>query len=320
MIRFGILGTARITRPFFEQPLDMVSIDAIASRDASKAEAFAAEFNIPRAHGSYDSLLADSGIDAVYIPLPQHLHGEYVIKAAKAGKHVLVEKPSALTVAGLKQMLAACKKHGVLFMEAFMYRFMKVHNRAKELVDTGRIGELRYIDYNLSFNVDARGLKGFRLDTRKGGGALYDLGIYGMDFIRFITGGRPRLLEAWMKRKRGRGIDMFTHAVYSVGNVIATVTSGFNTDANYYMLSGSLGSIYSPVALSGRTVPNSLSIHLHEGNSRYEEHFEAENPYKHEIEYFARCIMNNTSPFLDGANSLSNMMLLEELFRKATPI
>ncbi len=320
MIRFGILGTARIARALFRHPLDNVKILGVASREQSKADAFAREFSIPKAVEGYEHLLADPEIDAVYIALPQHLHADYVIKAARAGKHILLEKPAALSSAELKKMLSAGKKHKVLFMEAFMYRFLRVHNRAQEIVQEGTIGELRYIDFNLSFNAWARGLEGFRLKKATGGGALYDLGIYGADFLRFIIGGTPRLVNSYMRKDKKTGIDVFTHAIYKSGPTVAAMTIGFNTDANYYTLSGEKGSVFNPVAISGKHETQTLSVHLHKDNSRTEEHFEPDMAYKWEIEYFARCIERNERPFLSPENSMENMKMLEELFRKSTPI
>lgn len=320
MIRFGILGAARIARAFFREPLEGVEIRAVASRDKSNAEAFAAEFGIPKSYQGYEALLADPEIDAVYIPLPQHLHAEYTIKAAQAGKHVLVEKPAALNSAEVKKMTAACRKHDVLYMEAFMYRFLRIHNRAKEIIAEGTIGELRHIDYHLSFNAWARGLEGFRLHKETGGGALYDLGIYAADFLRFITDSEPKLVKAYMRRAKPDGVDLFTHAVYTIDKIIATVSCGFNCDANYYTLAGERGSIHAPVALSGRPDQHSLLLHFHKDNSRKEEVFPPESPFKFEIEYFARCIERNEQPFLDAANSLKNAQLLDELFKRAEPI
>ncbi len=320
MIRFGILGTARIARAFFRQQLEGVEITAIASRDIKKARAFASEFSIRKAYGSYDALLADPEIEAVYIPLPQHLHAEYVIKSAKARKHVLLEKPAALNAREVRTMTASCRKHEVLYMEAFMYRFLRIHNHAKELVTSGAIGELRHIDYHLCFNAWARGLEGFRMKRNEGGGAVYDLGIYAVDFLRFITGKEPKLVNAYMRRHKGKGIDIFTNAIYSIDKVVATVTCGFHCDANYYTLAGELGAVHSPVALSGRPDQHSLWLHFHKDNSRREEIFPAEVPFKYEIEYFARCIERKEQPFLGAENSLRNAMMLDELFAKARPI
>jgi len=119
VIRIGILGTASIARLFFGAPLSRAAIVAVASRDAGRAQEFARHYHIPRSYGTYEELLADPGIDAVYIPLPQHLHHLYTIRAAEAGKHVLVEKPAAVSSAEIEQMISACCASRVLLMEGF---------------------------------------------------------------------------------------------------------------------------------------------------------------------------------------------------------
>ncbi len=320
MITLGILGTARIARALFRHPLENVQITAVASRERPRAGAFAAEYNIPNVCAGYGDLLADESIDAVYIPLPHHLHAEYVVKAAQAGKHVLVEKPAALSTREVREMSDACRSNNVVFMEAFMYRFLRVHNRAREIIREGTIGDLRYVDYNLGFNAQARGVTGFRLVREQGGGALYDLGVYGLDFIRWVTDGNPELVRAYMRRLGGDGIDVMTHALYTVGEVVATLTCGFDCDANYYVLAGRLGSILSPVALSGRDDSQTLTIHLHKDNQTYQEQFPPGMPYKEEVEYFASCVERHEQPLLGAENSRRNLQLLEVLFERALPL
>lgn len=320
MVRFGILGTARIARAFLGYPMDNAAFVAIASRDAEKAKAFAQEFNLPHYYGSYDELIADPGTDAVYMPLPLHLREEYVARCALAGKHVLVEKPSAFSVSSLERMLHVCSERNVLFMEGFMYRFLRIHNRAKEIVQSGEIGELINLVFSWCFNIAQRGRTGFRLEKAFGGGSLYDLGIYGADFIRFITGQTLDVLHAYVHRENPDGPDMFAHAACKAGRVFATMTCGFTADANYYMLCGDKGSIYAPVSLSGREVENFLHIHLLEGDERRVEQFPAENPYRWEAEYFARCIERHEEPFLGGANSMPNIRLIEQILQQAVPI
>ena len=320
MIRFGILGTARIARAFLGFPLDGAEIQAVASRDLHRANLFADEFHISRRYGSYDELVADSRIDAVYIPLPPHLHCEYALKAAQWGKHVLIEKPAALSADEMRRMIVACRDRNVLFMEGFMYRFMNIHRRAKEIVQAGTIGPIRYVDFNFGFHIAIRGRTGYRTVKEMGGGALYDLGIYGVDFLRYITEQEPVLVHTHTRRKNAQEIDEFTHAVYRAGDVIATLTCAFTADANYYVLSGEEGSITAPVAISGRSLPNVLRIHLLKGDRKYEEQFPPENPYKAETEYFAQCIERKQEPFLNGMNSLKNLELLDRLRESSTPI
>lgn len=317
MIRFGILGTARIARAFFGVPLVDAKIDAIASRELTKAAAFAREFNIPRSYGSYEELLADRAIDAVYIPLPQHLHCEYVVKAATAGKHVLVEKPAALTVKEIEKMLDASRRHNILMMEGFMYRFKSIQRRVRELVDAGHIGEITYIDFNWCFNIRNLVRSAFRLDRSLGGGAMYDLGIYGLDYLRWLTEREPRLIHATIRRDSPDGVDMFAHLEYEVDSTMATVTAAFTTDANYCAIGGEKGSLHARAPLSGRSVENVLQIHMLDVDSLNEERFPPENPFAAELEYFARCIERNEQPVCNGENSLSNLMLLEDVFKNA---
>ncbi|MDH4070711.1 MAG: Gfo/Idh/MocA family oxidoreductase, partial [Ignavibacteria bacterium] len=230
MIRIGILGTARIARAFTGYPMDGIVVEAVASRDGGRAKAFADEFGIPQRYDSYDLLIDSETIDAVYIPLPPHLHCEYAVKAARAGKHILMEKPAAASAAEVERIQTACAQHRVHFMEGLMYRFMAIHNRAKEILASGTIGTLRYIDFNFCFDIVHRGRVGYRTNRNEGGGALLDLGVYAVDFLRFMTAKEPELLNSWMIEKE---VDEFIHAVYRIGDVVATVTCSFISDANY---------------------------------------------------------------------------------------
>jgi D-xylose 1-dehydrogenase (NADP+, D-xylono-1,5-lactone-forming) len=320
VVRFGILGTARVARAFFEQPIEGVQIVGIASRELLRAEAFAREFNISKSFGSYEEMLGDPLIDAVYIPLPHSLHCEYAIRSASAKKHVLVEKPAALSVAELTTMLASCKANNVLFMEGFMYRFMRIHNRVKEVSRSGEIGNLRFIDFSWSHNIRKKVSAGFRMERRLGGGSLHDLGIYGIDFIRFITEREPKLLSAYMQREYGNGADVFTQASFQAEDVFAAVTCGYHADANYYHVCGDAGSVYAPVSLSGRTIEGILQFHLLDGDRRYEERFAPENPYRLEMEYFARCVEKGEQPSVGGENSLRNIRIVEEILHHHAPL
>jgi predicted dehydrogenase len=142
---------------------------------------------------------------------------------------------------------------------------------------------------------------------------LLDLGIYGIDFIRLVAQSDPRLLQAFVVRDQPQGVDMFTHGIFRVGEITATMTCSFTFDANYYVLSGSKGSVASLVAISGRNLPNILRIHLLEGDRKYEQQLAPENPYKAEIEYFARCIVDGTDPFPGMENSLRNLEILDDI-------
>ncbi len=193
-IRWGILSTADIglqrVIPAMQRG-DYSQIDVIASRDLQKAKAAAARLGIPRSLGSYEELLVDPDVDAVYNPLPNHLHVPWSIKALEAGKHVLCEKPIALTSTEAQSLVDAAQKHPQLkAMEAFMYRFHPQWQRAKQLVDSGAVGQLRTIQSFFSFyNVDPNNIRN-RADI--GGGVMMDLGCYNISMSRFIFGREPQ--------------------------------------------------------------------------------------------------------------------------------
>jgi xylose dehydrogenase (NAD/NADP) len=320
VVRVGILGTANITRLFLGEPYSQLRIEAIASRDAARAQRFAAEHGIPRWFSSYEALLADPAIDAVYIPLPQHLHAEYTIRAAQSGKHVLVEKPAALSLAELEGMESACRASGVLFMEALMYRFKTLHRRVKAMVERGEIGRLDYVDFNWSFNIKKFRGDGFRMRREAGGGALYDLGIYGVDFLWYITGTTPAVEAAFLWREEPGGIDTLAHVVCTMERTLGTITCGYAADANYYVLSGDRGSITVPKSVSGSPVENLLQVHLMEGDKASVERIPPQNPYRLELEYFADCVERGEEPEPGFTNARRNLSVLETIFRRAREV
>jgi predicted dehydrogenase len=196
-VRFGIISTAKIgiekVIPAMQQS-ELCRIVAIASRDRSRAEAAAGALGIAKACGSYAELLEDPEIEAVYNPLPNHLHVPISIQAAAAGKHVLCEKPVALTAEEAEKLIEARDHAGVLIQEAFMVRHHPQWLRARELVRTGRIGELRVVQGSFSYmNLDP---KNVRNQAGIGGGGLYDIGCYPIVTARFLFGAEPRRVVA----------------------------------------------------------------------------------------------------------------------------
>ncbi|MEO8251921.1 MAG: Gfo/Idh/MocA family oxidoreductase, partial [Chloroflexota bacterium] len=191
-LRWGILGTAGIAREKVIpgiQGADRCRIVAIASRNAARASEVAREAGIPTAHGSYEALLADPNVDAVYIPLPNHLHAEWSIAAARAGKHVMCEKPLALTAADAERMIEVAERQGVRLMEAFMYRLHPSWVAVRELVASRRIGRLMAVQSWFSyFNDDPANIRNIRAF---GGGALYDIGCYCVNLSRMLFAGEP---------------------------------------------------------------------------------------------------------------------------------
>jgi predicted dehydrogenase len=226
-LRWGLLGTARINRmiiPALRQSAGN-SLLAVASRDAGRAAAYAREWDIDRVHGSYEALVTDPEIDAVYVPLPNHLHAEWTIRAARAGKHVLCEKPLALSVAEVDEMRAAAREAGVAVAEAFMYRHHPVTLKVKELVDGGAIGPMRFLRGTFSFPLTRPG--DVRLEPAWGGGCLWDVGCYPVSFARFALGKEPvEVFGSWTLGPTGIDLTFAGQLVFP-GGVLAQIDSGF---------------------------------------------------------------------------------------------
>jgi predicted dehydrogenase len=232
-LRWGILSTADIARKKVIpgiQRADRCEVVAIASRDGETARRVAGELGIPRWHGSYEALLADDEVDAVYIPLPNHLHAEWTIAAARAGKHVLCEKPLALDPTEAQGMVDACRVEGVVLMEAFMYRQHPSWQAVHELVASGRIGRLTAIQSWFSYyNDDPTNIRNIRAF---GGGALYDVGCYPINLSRWLFGTEPDRVQATITRDPASGVDVLTSAVLGFGDAVATFTCSIRTETD----------------------------------------------------------------------------------------
>jgi predicted dehydrogenase len=224
-VKWGIVSTADINRKVIPgaHASDKVELVAVASRDRARAEAYASEWGIPRAYGSYDELLADPEIDAVYISLPNTLHAEWSIKALEAGKHVLCEKPFSRHPEEVEASFDAAERNGRLLSEAFMYRHNPQTAKLVELVRDGAIGELRLIRSAFSYALYDE--ENIRLRTDVEGGALMDVGCYNVSGSRLLAGEPERLWgEAWYGPS---GTDwVFTGTLRFPGDVIATFDCG----------------------------------------------------------------------------------------------
>lgn len=227
-LRWGVLGTAKIALenvvPAMQQGR-YCRVEAIASRDLVKAEEAARWRGIPRAYGSYEALLAAPDVDAVYIPLPNHLHVPWAIEALEAGKHVLCEKPIGLDAGQARELQAVAGQHPELrVMEAFMYRFHPQWQRTLEIVTAGGVGRLQTIQAFFSYhNVDPDNI---RNKPGMGGGALMDIGCYCISLARFVYGAEPRRALGHMQRDPGFGIDHLTSGVLEFEAGTATFTCG----------------------------------------------------------------------------------------------
>ncbi|MFO1072929.1 MAG: Gfo/Idh/MocA family oxidoreductase [Geminicoccaceae bacterium] len=226
-LRFGVLGAAKIAREKVIPPLQRsqrCEVVALGSRDLARGREVAHKLGIARVHGSYEALLADPEVEAVYIPLPNHLHVPWAIRAAEAGKHVLCEKPLGLSEADAWPLLEASKRTGRLIQEAFMVRTHPQWLKARELVAGGRIGELKAItghfSYHLTDPTNVRNVKDW------GGGGLLDIGCYPITTSRLVTGLEPRRVAALLEPDPVMGIDRLGAVLLDFPGVAASFTYG----------------------------------------------------------------------------------------------
>ncbi|WP_349268841.1 oxidoreductase [Mycolicibacterium parafortuitum] len=204
-LRIGILGAAQIAPAALIGPAKdnaEVTVAAVAARDASRAEAFAVKHRIPRAHGSYHALLADPDVDAVYIPLPNGLHGKWTRAAVAAGKHVLCEKPFTANAAEAREIAEFAAKSDRVVMEAFHYRYHPFALRAEEIVASGQLGTLQRVDVAFCFPLPK--FSDIRYDYSLAGGATMDAGCYAVHMLRTFGGGNPEVVSAQAKLRDGR--------------------------------------------------------------------------------------------------------------------
>jgi predicted dehydrogenase len=211
-LRIGVLGAANIARQFVRDVAGSphVQVVAVGSRDATKAAAFAGDFGLPRVHGSYEGLLADAQVDAIYNPLPNSLHAHWTIEAARAGKHVLCEKPLALNRAEAQSMFDAARQHGVMLLEAYPYWFQPQTGDLVQLLHDGAIGAVRLVQASFGFNLPG-GTGNIRWNPDLGGGALLDAGSYPLSLIRLVMGDAPQRVMA-EARPSPSGVDVGTTA------------------------------------------------------------------------------------------------------------
>ena len=294
---------------------------AIASRDRTRAEATARQLGIPRAFGSYEALLADPDIDAVYIPLPNHLHAEWAIAAARAGKHVLCEKPLAMTAADAQAIVDAGRDANVVLMEAFMYRQHPSWVAARDLVASGQIGRLVAVDswfsYHLEDPANIRNIDAF------GGGALYDIGCYSVNLSRMLFGEEPLSVAASIVRDRVSGVDILTSAILSFAAGTATFTSATQVEPDQRVsIYGTAGRIEIEIpfnippdrpsrifVIAGGDPPVAPAIEIIE--------FAPADPYGVQADRFAEAVLDGATVPIPGEDLVANLRVIERLFEAA---
>ena len=315
-VKWGILSvskhyTLRCQIPLRYRP--EVEVLALASRDLPRAKDAAAKMGIPRAYGSYEEVLADKDVEAVYIPLPNHLHAEWVKKAADAGKHVLCEKPFALDAAETENAIAYARKKGVLVMEAFMYRFHPQWRRVKELLQAGEIGDLRFVQTLFCFNN--RDPKNIRNRKEAGGGAIYDIGCYAVSSARYIVEKEPVRVVSLVSRDPDFGTDFLTSAILDYGTVRSVFTVGTQCQPNQRIdIIGTSGSITITMPFNLFVdMPATLVVTTSQGTRTLT--IEAADHYGIEFAEFSRAIREGKPVPTPPEDAVANMKVLDALFR-----
>jgi predicted dehydrogenase len=327
-LRIGILGTARIARSFVKgvQPSERVAVTAIASRSADKAKIFAAELGISRHFGSYEALLADRDIDAVYIPLPNSLHAGWSIASARAGKHVLCEKPLAANAAEASAMFDAARRHGVHVVEGYPYLAQPQTLKMRELIRDGAIGGLKLIQ--ASFGLTLADAANIRYDPALAGGALMDVGVYPVSLIRIVAGERPfRTLATahWTQGDGvGSGVDRAMAATLEFANgLLAQLTCSFDSALHRQaLIVGSAGLIQT--TFSNHTSaerPGTLILRAGNGPDAVDGKLDTPpiNGFLAEAESFEALVRSGPARWVGATaqESIDIMMTLEALLKSA---
>ena len=318
-VRWGVLGYARIARESLIPAIQRSSnseFHAIASREESKLAECRARFNVPKPYRSYDELLRDPEVDAVYVPLPNSLHREWTIKAAEKGKHVLCEKPIALNAAECREMIAACAANKVTLMEAFMYRYTDRTSKVLDVLKSGVLGEIKFVSSTFRFLL--ANPASVKLKPELGGGALYDVGCYPINFAGMVAdeivgnagSSLPESISA--ESVRINGVDMIFSALLKYpSGLIASLNCGFNAQKRIFSeIIGAKGAL----EIADTFFDNAGALTLTVGEERREIPVEQSDRYRLEVEDFADAILKKCATHFSLAETQRNMEVMDKLF------
>jgi xylose dehydrogenase (NAD/NADP) len=323
-IKWGILGNATIARKCMIPAIFNAAngrIQALASRNSEKAESIATKYNIPRLYSHYESVIEDKHVDVVYIPLPNHLHKEWTIRALNAGKHVLCEKPLACNAADAMEMAAVASKNGLHLMEALMFRFHPRSRAIHKMVSQGKIGAPRLVRVSFCFHIEEQILKkkeNARL-KKEGGGALLDVGCYGVSVARWVMGENPESVQA-AAHFNSEGVDIHAVGVLHFRNRgLATIEASFISALQQtYTIVGETGSIELP---HNAFIPwEEDTTYVYRGRNEEigrQEVIPGADEYRLMVEHFSDVILHGASPLVETGHSIQNMRVLDALARSA---
>jgi predicted dehydrogenase len=318
-LRWGILSSAKIGRekviPAIQSSLHG-EVVAIASRTQASADQAAQALGIKHAYASYEALLADPNIDAIYNPLPNHLHVPWSIKAIEAGKHVLCEKPLGLNTADVEKLIAVAQQHPTLkVMEAFMYRFHPQWQAAKDLVRNNSIGQVRSIHSHFAYNNHEP--DNIRNNADWGGGALMDIGCYCISLSRFIYDEEPLRVLGQITPYAGYDVDCFVSGIMEFADGNATFTATTKSEAEQYVeIHGERGSILIPLPFNpiGDTITH---IILKREAVREEIVQTPSDHYRNMADAFAQSVFAKNEVPTPLSDALANMKIVDAIFASA---
>jgi predicted dehydrogenase len=317
-VRIGILGAARIAPNAMIRPSRQVEgarVVAIAARDTERAGAFARKHEIPRVHPSYEALIADPEIDAIYNPLPNGLHGEWTIRALRQGKHVLCEKPMASNAAEAERMAGVAEDTGRFLVEAFHYRYHPLAARMKEIVDAGSLGRVEHIEAHLCIPLIRPGDIRFRFELA--GGATMDAGCYTIHMVRFLAGAEPTVVRA-EARLSSPQVDRYMSADLRfpdgrTGRITCSLFSSclLRVGARVRGDEGVM-TVLNPVAPQYH---HSLKLRGPHGTRK--ERIPGRASYTHQLEAFVRLLRDGTPMVTDARDAIANMRVIDAVYQKA---
>jgi D-xylose 1-dehydrogenase (NADP+, D-xylono-1,5-lactone-forming) len=329
-VRIGVMSAANIGRkvviPSILRARNAELVALSSTSDAGPDFLRQTELTLPdgrplreavRAHRSYEALLEDEDVEAVYIPLPNHLHAEWSMRAADAGKHVLCEKPAALDAAETQAMIDHCTAQGVVWMEAFMYRFHPQWQTVQQLLAEGAIGEPRTVRAVFTFTV--RDPRNIRRRPEVGGGSLYDVGSYCVNVSRFLFG-RPPVAVAGMLQESAEGVDEeFQGVMHFGGNQTALFVSSLSQPYRHEaQVLGTEGSITVPEAFVLRPDERVEIVHVDARGAEERFAIEPEDEYRLQVEHFADCVRERRQPaVVSHEDTLANMRAIDALYAAA---
>ncbi|MCB1498196.1 MAG: Gfo/Idh/MocA family oxidoreductase [Bauldia sp.] len=325
-LRWGVLGAAGIARGSVVPAIQSSRnghVVAVASRNPADADAWARAIGISRVVGAYDTLLGATDIDAVYVPLPNSLHGEWAIRAAQAGKAVLCEKPLARDASEAERIVSAFEEAGKQLMEGFMYRFHPQHARVRKLLGGGAIGELREVHAHLSVDImNPADPSNVRFVPELGGGARLDMGCYVASIARFLFGDEPESVIGTLTMDETFGVDVGGSAILSFDRErTASISCSFASNGQgFYRLIGRNGMIDVPRAILpglGDRASDTLIIDIDSNGRRRSEELPPVDQYRLMVEAFADSVLADAPVPIAPTESILNLKVLDAWQRAA---